>query len=280
MGANDDRTVRDELGGSYGWIGINDIDEDQNWVWPDSCPSTYGSGSAYDIRGSDQWCDNQPCVGDCDGYGDDQHCAFLNWDYAHTCNWVDAGCDADIPCVCGDGHVYATLSGVTLFDQHLVDMLAFTLHGNGFSIEHTDGAQIPAFDVSGDLNPSGKGFLAIENVELTMEDFTLVQLDSFTVDNHYDHENSMDNAYGFYCSNYAEAEALWDYDDLEECMEHCEEDADCTGGYYDYSVNSCYLFGTADSDDYWCDWEWGSTCLLYTSPSPRDGLLSRMPSSA
>ena len=51
-----------------------------------------------------------------------------------------------------------TLSGVTLFDQHLVDTLAFTLHGNGFSIEHTDGAQIPAFDVSGDLNPSGKGF--------------------------------------------------------------------------------------------------------------------------
>ena len=26
--------------------------------------------------------------------------------------------------------------------------------------------------------------------------------------------------------------------------------------------------------------EIGSTCLLYTSPSPRDGLLSRMPSSA
>ena len=28
--------------------------------------------------------------------------------------------------------------------------------------------------------------------------------------------------------------------------------------------------------------EWGGTkdCLLYTSPSPRDGLLSRMPSSA
>ena len=25
---------------------------------------------------------------------------------------------------------------------------------------------------------------------------------------------------------------------------------------------------------------WGETCLLYTSPSPRDGLLSRMPSSA
>ena len=25
---------------------------------------------------------------------------------------------------------------------------------------------------------------------------------------------------------------------------------------------------------------WGMSCLLYTSPSPRDGLLSRMPSSA
>ena len=25
---------------------------------------------------------------------------------------------------------------------------------------------------------------------------------------------------------------------------------------------------------------WSSCCLLYTSPSPRDGLLSRMPSSA
>ena len=25
---------------------------------------------------------------------------------------------------------------------------------------------------------------------------------------------------------------------------------------------------------------WANTCLLYTSPSPRDGLLSRMPSSA
>ena len=27
-------------------------------------------------------------------------------------------------------------------------------------------------------------------------------------------------------------------------------------------------------------WDMASTCLLYTSPSPRDGLLSRMPSSA
>ena len=27
-------------------------------------------------------------------------------------------------------------------------------------------------------------------------------------------------------------------------------------------------------------WSYACTCLLYTSPSPRDGLLSRMPSSA
>ena len=39
-----------------------------------------------------------------------------------------------------------------------------------------------------------------------------------------------------------------------------------------------------DSDDYslWekLSYNWSLYCLLYTSPSPRDGLLSRMPSSA
>ena len=30
----------------------------------------------------------------------------------------------------------------------------------------------------------------------------------------------------------------------------------------------------------WQDLNWLEDCLLYTSPSPRDGLLSRMPSSA
>ena len=45
---------------------------------------------------------------------------------------------------------------------------------------------------------------------------------------------------------------------------------------------------TGVMDDRWYNWRvhnWGTkwdayTCLLYTSPSPRDGLLSRMPSSA
>ena len=36
-----------------------------------------------------------------------------------------------------------------------------------------------------------------------------------------------------------------------------------------------YRFRTPDSGTYWYH-----PCLLYTSPSPRDGLLSRMPSSA
>ena len=35
-----------------------------------------------------------------------------------------------------------------------------------------------------------------------------------------------------------------------------------------------FLFG------WWIYWAFPTGCLLYTSPSPRDGLLSRMPSSA
>ena len=34
-----------------------------------------------------------------------------------------------------------------------------------------------------------------------------------------------------------------------------------------------------DANEIW-EWQGVYTCLLYTSPSPRDGLLSRMPSSA
>ena len=40
-----------------------------------------------------------------------------------------------------------------------------------------------------------------------------------------------------------------------------------------YLNENKYLVTTAESAE-------GATCLLYTSPSPRDGLLSRMPSSA
>ena len=38
--------------------------------------------------------------------------------------------------------------------------------------------------------------------------------------------------------------------------------------------------GTTRTDTMFLERQRGITCLLYTSPSPRDGLLSRMPSSA
>ena len=46
-------------------------------------------------------------------------------------------------------------------------------------------------------------------------------------------------------------------------------------GYSGHGVTGSHLFGKIIADAML-----GDTCLLYTSPSPRDGLLSRMPSSA
>ena len=53
----------------------------------------------------------------------------------------------------------------------------------------------------------------------------------------------------------------------------------------EYALNNTYLkFVAFPDDDEYLDNLWNFThnniCLLYTSPSPRDGLLSRMPSSA
>ena len=42
--------------------------------------------------------------------------------------------------------------------------------------------------------------------------------------------------------------------------------------YWDKTTQTVYTW--CEGSDKWC------SCLLYTSPSPRDGLLSRMPSSA
>ena len=47
-------------------------------------------------------------------------------------------------------------------------------------------------------------------------------------------------------------------------LEKLVEQARRSGAYIPFSANTAYV----------------NTCLLYTSPSPRDGLLSRMPSSA
>ena len=40
------------------------------------------------------------------------------------------------------------------------------------------------------------------------------------------------------------------------------------------------LFGKGDMETFFNEMIDDNICLLYTSPSPRDGLLSRMPSSA
>ena len=57
--------------------------------------------------------------------------------------------------------------------------------------------------------------------------------------------------------------------------------------YYPLKVNvceECWLVQTEDfanaEELFNSDYAYFSSCLLYTSPSPRDGLLSRMPSSA
>ena len=59
-----------------------------------------------------------------------------------------------------------------------------------------------------------------------------------------------------------------------------------TGAYnWDYTVadnriKKLYELGKQLNWNGSIDLNWDYTCLLYTSPSPRDGLLSRMPSSA
>ena len=60
-----------------------------------------------------------------------------------------------------------------------------------------------------------------------------------------------------------------------------------TGGYLLQAASTFkYVFDYREGEVFWCTadvgWVTGHSyiCLLYTSPSPRDGLLSRMPSSA
>ena len=73
----------------------------------------------------------------------------------------------------------------------------------------------------------------------------------------------MASEYGYMCSNYNNAE-VYQYDEWWECMDHCEEDEDCTGGYfYDYGETeddlyyfSCRLFGTGSATANWCEPQW------------------------
>ena len=50
-------------------------------------------------------------------------------------------------------------------------------------------------------------------------------------------------------------------------------------GFYLIAIGIAYKIGSK-IEDYAINAAYNWSCLLYTSPSPRDGLLSRMPSSA
>ena len=56
-------------------------------------------------------------------------------------------------------------------------------------------------------------------------------------------------------------------------QEWCDELAKAVGSGSTEHEPMRLLYVVTDTDE-------GKVCLLYTSPSPRDGLLSRMPSSA
>ena len=70
--------------------------------------------------------------------------------------------------------INASLSGVTLFDQHLVDTLTFALHDDSFALEHTNGAQIPAFHVTStyDLDEEPR----TTSLDAVIKNWTLVRL--------------------------------------------------------------------------------------------------------
>ena len=61
------------------------------------------------------------------------------------------------------------------------------------------------------------------------------------------------------------------------CNDHCQDDSNNTDTKIKWREQICNSHGVCnhqtERDRY-------QSCLLYTSPSPRDGLLSRMPSSA
>ena len=72
--------------------------------------------------------------------------------------------------------------------------------------------------------------------------------------------------------------------DSDKGVVHAAWSATDTDGDYSGTVSGMESYTPDPSDSGYVAWdsldESTVTCLLYTSPSPRDGLLSRMPSSA
>ena len=57
-------------------------------------------------------------------------------------------------------------------------------------------------------------------------------------------------------------------------------DLDFDNGIRNFTAKRALRIGRVDNVDYFGYWKLFDACLLYTSPSPRDATLSRMPSSA
>ena len=77
------------------------------------------------------------------------------------------------------------------------------------------------------------------------------------------------------------------FDDVEALQKHVSEEFGEFGEPVEISQEMVNQFAEVTGDHQWihidverCKKESPFGCLLYTSPSPRDGLLSRMPSSA
>ena len=73
---------------------------------------------------------------------------------------------------------------------------------------------------------------------------------------------------GYYCWNYGDGERLEyfsnSYDDDGDCYALCEQDPDCTGGFFYHPSSSCYHFGTDGAEDEYCDWAWcGWDCTAF-----------------
>ena len=62
--------------------------------------------------------------------------------------------------------------------------------------------------------------------------------------------------------------------------EHARSEPPLTGAALLERIDQLVSKRSLDSQDAAILCHWPDACLLYTSPSPRDGLLSRMPSSA
>ena len=68
------------------WIGFNDIDKENDWVWADGTPVGY---NAWEVSGN----------GEPDG-GKSENCAGMNPGQVNWAQWIDTNCDDPEPYFC------------------------------------------------------------------------------------------------------------------------------------------------------------------------------------